>query len=139
MLSYHPAAIAAFQSFFERASLEIAPWLSDDVELRPPTYGKAWAGKSLVCRLLEFASAEFDGLVYTDGWCNGERYALRFEGGVGDKRIAGVDIVHLDRTNRIALIEIFARPPGAVLALRDRMGTHVAKDPMTARLMGLSA
>jgi len=134
-----PSAVAAFQSLFERLTPDIDLWLSDTVELRPPTYGKAWTGKDLVGRLLGFASQEFGGLVYTDSWCNGDRYALRFEGEIDGKRFSGVDIVRLDRDGQIAVIEIFARPPAAMLALRDRMSIHVQTDPVAARLMGLAA
>src|SRR5690606_35209103 len=115
---------------FERLTPDIDMWLSDEVELRPPTYGKAWTGKDLVCRLLGFASQEFGGLFYTDSWSNGDRYALRFEGEIDGKRFSGIDIVRLNRDGQIILIEIFARPPAAMLALRDRMRTHVQADPV---------
>ena len=134
-----PPAVAAFQSLFERLTPDIDMWLSDDVELRPPTYGKAWTGKDLVRRLLGFASQEFGGLVYTDSWCNGDRYVLRFEGEIDGKRFSGVDIVRLDRDGQIVVIEILARPPAAMFALRDRMSIHVQTDPVAARLMGLAA
>lgn len=139
MLWQRPPSIAAFQDLFEGLASDIDVWLRDDVELRPPTYGKSWTGKELVGRLLAYAAQEFGGLVYTDGWCNGERYALRFEGEIDGKQFSGVDIVCLDREGRIALIEIFARPPAAMLALRDRMGMHIQADPVAARLMGLAA
>lgn len=139
MLWKLPPSVAAFQSLFERLTPGIAIWLCDDVELRPPTYGKAWTGKELVRRLLAFAAQEFGGIVYTDVWCNGDRYALRFEGELDGKRFSGVDIVCLDRNGLIMLVEIFARPPAAMLALRDRMGLHVRADPVAARLMGLAA
>lgn len=139
MLWQHPPAVQAFQTLFECLTGDIDPWLGDAIELRPPTYGKSWTGKELVGRLLGFAAKEFGGLVYTDSWCNGDRYALRFEGDIDDKRFSGVDIVCLDREGRIALVEIFARPPTAMLALRDRMRKHVQADPVAAGLMGLAA
>ena len=139
MLWRLPPSVAAFQALFERLVDDIDIWLCDGVELRPPTYGKAWTGKELVRRLLVYASREFGGLVYTDSWCNGDRYALRFEGEIDGKHFSGIDIVHLDREGRIALVEIFARPPSAMLALRDRMGAHVQADLLAARLMGLAA
>jgi len=134
-----PPSVSAFQALFERLAPDLDSWLRDDVELRPPTYGKSWVGKELVRRLLGYASQEFGGLVYTDSWCNGDRYALRFEGEIDGRRLSGVDIVCLDREGRIAVIEIFARPPAAMLALRDRMGSHIQSDPVAARLMGLAA
>lgn len=139
MLWSLPPSVAAFQALFERLAPGIEAWLPDDVELRPPTYGKSWTGKELVGRLLNYASREFGGLVYTDVWCNADRYALRFEGEMDGRHFSGVDIVCLDREGRIALIEIFARPPAAMLALRDRMGAHIEADPVAARLMGLAA
>ncbi|MGB3319853.1 MAG: hypothetical protein WA978_17330 [Sphingopyxis granuli] len=139
MLWQLPPSVAAFQALFEGTATEIDAWLRDDVALRPPTYGKTWTGKELVCRLLGFASEEFGGLVYTDAWSNGDRYALRFEGEIDGKPFQGIDVVHLDRAGNIALIEIFARPPAAMLALRDRMSLHVRNDPVASRLMGLAA
>lgn len=139
MLWSLPPSVAAFQALFERLAPDIDVWLRDDVELRPPTYDKSWTGKELVGRLLAFASREFGGLVYTDSWCNGDRYALRFEGEIEGRHFSGVDIVSLDREGLIARIEIFARPPAAMLALRDRMGAQVQADPVAARLMGLAA
>lgn len=134
-----PQSVAAFQDLFERHAPDIDLWLREDVELRPPTYGKSWMGKQLVSRLLAYAAQEFGGLVYTDSWCNGDRYALRFEGVIEERQFSGVDLVSLDREGRIALIEIFARPPAAMLALRDRMTTHIRADPVAARLMGRAA
>lgn len=134
-----PPSVTAFQTLFERLAPEIDAWLCDDVELRPPTYGKSWTGKALVSRLLGYAAREFGGLFYTDCWCNGDRYALRFEGEIDGRHFSGIDVVCLDREGQIALIEIFARPPAAMLALRDRMGAHIQADPQTARLMGLAA
>lgn len=139
MLWQLPPSVAAFQALFERLVPDIDAHLRDDVELRPPTYGKAWTGKELVRRLLGYAAQEFGGLVYTDAWCNGDRFVLRFEGEIEGKRFSGVDIVCLDGDGQIALVEIFARPPTAMLALRDRMGVHVRNDPLAARLMGLAA
>lgn len=141
MLWQRPPSVAAFQALFERlaSDVDIDAWLRDDVELRPPTYGKAWTGKELVRRLLGYAAEELGGLVYTDGWCNGDRFALRFEGEIEGKHFSGVDIVCLDREGKIVLIEIFARPPAAMLKLRERMGTHIRSDPVAARLMALPA
>lgn len=139
MLWKLPPSVAAFQALFERLAPDIDIWLRTDVELRPPTYGKSWTGKELVGRLLGYAAQEFGGLVYTDSWCNGDRFALRFEGEVDGRHFSGVDIVCIDREGLIILVEIFARPPTAMLALRDRMGRHVQADLVAARLMGLAA
>ena len=130
-------AVSAFRAFFESSVPDIDQWLCEGVELRPPTYDKSWQGKALVHRLLSFAALEFDGLHYTDTWEAAGRFVLRFEGTVGEKRISGVDIVQLDGAGHIEVIEIFARPPSAVLALRERMGVHVGRDPVAMRLMGL--
>lgn len=131
-----PPAITAFRALFEQFTPGVDDWLRADVELRPPTYGKTWSGKDLVRRLLVYAAQEFQGLSYTDSWSDGSSHILRFEGEIGGQRFSGVDIVHLDREGRIACIEIFARPPAAMLTLRDRMGAHVQADPVVARLMG---
>lgn len=56
-----------------------------------------------------------------------------------ERLASDVDIVCLDREGKIVLIEIFARPPAAMLKLRERMGTHIRSDPVAARLMALPA
>jgi hypothetical protein len=137
-MSAGQTSIAAFRALFEGSGQEIEAVLSDQVELRPPTYGKSWIGRELVGRLLGFASASFGGLTYTQVWGNDEDgYVLRFEGMLDGKPLSGVDIVRVDADGRIAQIEISARPPAAMLALRDRMGAHVRADPVASKLMGL--
>lgn len=122
----------------EGEAVDIGQFLSDKIELRPPTYDKSWTGKQLVERLLGYAASELGGLTYSDCWEENDRFVLRFNGEIGGKAISGVDIVELDADRKIALVEIFARPPSAVLVLRERMGVRVANDDIVSRLMGLS-
>ena len=131
-----PPAVSAFRSLFEGSQTDLFDALCEDVELRPPTYAKSWIGRELVARLLQFASASFDGLTYTQVWGNADTgFVLRFEGISDGKPLSGVDIVRVDTSGRIVLIEIFARPPATMLALRDRMGAHVQGDSVVAELM----
>lgn len=133
-----PPAVEAFKRLFQGEPIDIAPHLSDDIELRPPTYGKSWHGKPLIQRLLVFAAEELGGLRYDRCLRDGACHALRFEGNLDGKPTSGVDIVELGADGRIVLIEIFARPPGQMLRLRDKMGARVAQDPDVARSMGLA-
>lgn len=133
-----PKAVNAFKELFSGSNIDLEPFLRDDAELRPPTYGKSWFGKSLVAKLAGFAASEFGGLSYSTIWQNGENYVLRFSGHLDGKPVSGVDIVELDENGLIQLIEIFARPPGQMLQLRDRMGEHIRHNPDVAALMGLA-
>ncbi len=134
-----PPAVAAFRALFAvgRGSFDAA-LLGDDVTLRPPTYSKEWRGRPLVARLLDFAADALGGLLYTDIWSDGARHVLRFEGTIGGQPISGVDVVTTDAQGRIVEVEIFARPPKAVLLLRDAMGQRVAADPGVGAAMGLT-
>ena len=133
-----PPVVIAFRELFVAGFGSIDDHLlAPDVILRPPTYGKEWSGQALVSRLLTFAADALGGLVYTDFWSAGDRHVLRFEGAIDGIPMSGVDIVEV-ADGRITCIEIFARPPKAVLALRDAMGTRVAGDPAMTRAMGLS-
>ncbi|AEG47874.1 hypothetical protein Sphch_0174 [Sphingobium chlorophenolicum L-1] len=133
-----PPAVAAFKSLFSGAKTDISDFLAENVELRPPTYGKSWFGKPLVGRLVTFAADEFGGLNYNRIWRDGHSYVLRFEGAIDGKALSGVDIVELDTEGRIGLIEIFARPPGQMLQFRDRMGLRIKDDAGVSKAMGLS-
>lgn len=133
-----PPAVSAFLELFGGRTVELDRHLAENVELRPPTYGKSWFGEPLVQQLLSFAAQEFGGLSYTDIWRNGGSYVLRFEGSLDGQPLSGVDIVQLDPQGRIGLIEIFARPPGQMLKFRDRMGLRIQQTPSLADAMGLA-
>lgn len=113
------------------------PWLTEGVELRPPTYEKSWSAKPLVSQLLRYAAASMTGLRYTDVLSADGMYVLRFEAQVGTHSISGVDFIRTGEDGKIVLFEIFARPPKAALALLEAMGAHVRSNPGVARLMGL--
>ena len=131
-----PQAITAICGLFAARQEEgIDAWLTDDIELRPPTYGKSWYGKPLVSRLLRFAAASFDSLRYTDCLGEGGLYMLRFEAMVGDRALSGIDLVRLDADGRIMLFEIFSRPPKVALDLLARMGAHIEASDEVRALM----
>ena len=133
-------ALDAIRTLFEAGDgRDVAHMLHDHVELRPPTYGKAWRGRFLVGRLLRFASLSLRDMRYNGVWSGADQHVLRFDGWVADEPISGVDLVRIDSQGLITEIEIFARPPRAVLKLRDRMGVHVRGDVEVAAAMEMSA
>lgn len=133
-----PPAVFAFKQLFSSTNTDISMYLAEDVELRPPTYGKSWFGKPLVQRLVTFAAEEFGGLDYGKCWFDEGSYVLRFDGRLDSKPFSGVDIVELDSEGKIALIEIFARPPAQMLQFRDRMGLRIKQDAAVSKAMRLS-
>ena len=139
MLEPAAPALHAVRRLFESGeSADIRSYLSEDVELLPPTYDKLWRGPDLVARLLGFAAEAFGGLSYTDMWHGEAGHVMRFEGRIGDEPISGVDIVSLDEQGLIRRFEVFSRPPKAALALREAMGAKVRMDAEASAWMGLS-
>lgn len=133
-------AIVAIRTLFEGDRAQsIDEFLHDEIILRPPTYGKSWTGKPLVKQLLIFASTALEQMHYTHHWQGDGKYVLRFDGQVDGEPISGVDILTFDQDGLVIEVEIFARPPRAVLKLRDAMGTLVRGDLATASLMGLTS
>jgi hypothetical protein len=131
-----PDAVAAIRRLFAEGSEGgIDTWLADDVELRPPTYGKSWHGKPLVSHLLRFAAASFDNLRYTDWVSRDDLHILRFEALVGGKALSGVDLVRLDDAGRITLFEIFSRPPKIALDLLVRMSEKIGESDAVRAIM----
>ncbi|MGE4322689.1 MAG: hypothetical protein AB7E60_06615 [Sphingobium sp.] len=129
-------AIAMVKALFaQRRAVDIAAFLSDDVELRPPTYDTCWRGRALVAPLLDFAAASFDSLVYTDSLEAKGLHMLRFEARLGDRALTGVDLIRLDAQGRITLFEIFSRPPDVALLLLERMAAHIRQSPQLLALM----
>jgi len=127
-------AEAAIHDLFERQSGDaIAPLLSADVRLKPPTYWKTWEGVEYVRRLLGFAANNIDGLRYTRIYWNGLHGAFQFTARIGDLDITGVDLVVLNAAGQIEEIEIVARPPKAIAKLGERMGASLAADPFFSK------
>ena len=132
--------ITAIREAFEHRRCDrLDEVLADAIELRPPTYGKSWHGRPLVRELLRFASESFDTLRYTDVLCLEGALVLRFEADVGGKPLSGVDMVRLDNEGRIALFEIFSRPPKVALLLLERMTDRVRLSPDVATMMQAKA
>lgn len=132
-------AVEAARALFEQGRADaLGAWLAPDVELRPPTYGKSWTGKAVAERLLGFAAGAMADFRYTDVAGDAGLHVMRFEARVGEEAISGVDLIRCDADGRIVQFEIFARPPKAVIALRDAMTEKVRGDRDLAALMGLA-
>ena len=129
------AVDAVRQLFAEGSAGPIDAFLDENIELRPPTYNKSWNGRPLVGRLLRFAAKSLSDFSYTDHLSCGELHVMRFEARIGEYPISGVDIFRTNTAGKIVQFEIFARPPKAVLALRDAMAAHVKNDAEVASMM----
>lgn len=133
-------AIDSVHALFERkADTGLKSLLADDIELRPPTYGKSWTGRELVARLLKFAASSFSDFRYTDILSQDAMAIMRFEALIEGIPISGVDLIRFADDGSISIFEIFVRPPQAALALRDAMGRHVRTDTEVAGWMGIGA
>lgn len=132
-------ATEAFYTLFEdKNDGKIDDFLADNVELRPPTYGKSWVGKVLVSKLLRFASSSLQDFRYTDVFEEPSISILRFEATVQGAFISGVDVLVFDEESNITLVEIFTRSPKSTLMLRDVMAEHVRSDRQVAAMMNMA-
>lgn len=135
MTSYQQVIAAMEQAFVHKKGGPLAQLMADDIELRPPTYGGSWSGKDLVERLVNHASQTFSDFTYTSCTSENSTIILRFETQVGEKHLSGVDIVQLNDSGEISLIEIFSRPPKAAQHMLEMMTNRIVQDPETADLM----
>lgn len=123
------------QAFARKDTTGLARLMSEDVELRPPTYGGSWRGRALVKRLVSHAASVFSEFVYTDHVYADEVHIFRFECRVARSNYSGVDLVRIDEHDRIVLIEIFSRPPKIALEMLEGMTQRIRNDPETAAMM----
>lgn len=128
-----PEAIVATMALFERQDGAIAPFLADDVVLKPPTYWRNWSGRPAVSRVLDFAARNLDALRYVRCFQEGEHHLLQFDASIAGMTLCGVDAVTLNADGMIAEFEIFARPPNAVVELSKRMLRSIHNDPFFER------
>ena len=54
-------------------------------------------------------------------WENGKEYALEFVGKVGELDVKGIDLMTIDDDGQITCIEVFIRPVGALMAIRETL------------------
>lgn len=125
------SALLAFQAAFaDKADLALDSYLADRVTLKPPTYAKVWTGKTIVARLLSYAAANIDRLVYKRTYETTDSFALYFEAEIAGIGFSGVDLITFDDQDRIVDIEIIARPPKAVAELSQRMAVSIQGDAL---------
>jgi hypothetical protein len=95
--------------------------LADDVTFHPPTYWTPRRGKLEVALVLGTVATVLQDFRYERQWVDGSEWALEFTATVGGLQLHGVDLIRLDEAGRIVELEVVARPPNAVAALRAAM------------------
>jgi hypothetical protein len=128
--SRHHGWVNAAERFFaashprdvEAAAAELA---ADVVMLNPATDDPV-VGKDAVTAALRAVEAACDEFRHTHLLVDASRavqdlYGLVFEAKVGDATLHGIDLVELDRHDRISRFTVMARPVSALMALGARM------------------
>lgn len=103
--------------------------LAEQVQFRPPTYWKTWAGRAPVAAVLGHVGNVFSDFKYRRIMGAGNDWALEFQCKIGDLDAVGVDLITLDDTGLISEFEVAMRPQKSINALREAMNARVMRDP----------
>ncbi len=101
--------------------------LADDVRLGAPPYWPKLEGKDLVSHLLGIIIHTIEDFTYRREWWNGAELALEFTGRVKGMELQGIDLITLDRDNRLCNLDVPMRPVNTVIALRDIIAPQMAE------------
>jgi len=100
--------------------------LSPDVVMLNPATDDPVVGKAAVADALRAVEAACDQFQHTHLLTDtsddrASLYGLVFEARVGDAKLRGIDLIEINKQDRIARFEVAARPIAALMALGNRM------------------
>lgn len=95
--------------------------LREDVQLKNPAGWKPIEGRDAVRAALVDVLSIINPMHYERTWESGKEYALEFVGKVGDLDVKGIDLMTVDADGQITCIEVFVRPVGALMAIRETL------------------
>ncbi len=101
--------------------------LAEDVTMGAPPYWEKLRGRPLVHHLLGRIVHTIEDFTYHREWRDDRELALEFRGHVGDLELQGIDLITLDRNDRIANLDVLMRPVNAVLKLREIIAPQMAE------------
>jgi limonene-1,2-epoxide hydrolase len=102
--------------------------LADDVVFHSPVVFKPYTGRAAVAPILHAVAQVFEEFEYVReiGADDADAHALVFRARVGDRRVEGVDLVHVDAQGLIDELVVMIRPLSAALALAEAMRALLA-------------
>jgi limonene-1,2-epoxide hydrolase len=119
-----PSAATAFKRAVEAHDIDAASaCLSPDVSFHSPVVFKPYEGRDTVTALLAVVADTFEDFEYvsTVGADDARDHVLVFKARVGDRRLDGVDILHLNDDGLIDDFTVMLRPLSGTLAMAEAM------------------
>jgi hypothetical protein len=98
---------------------------SPDVVFRSPAVFKPYEGLDALKVLLGTVAQVFEDFSYTDQVETGDAAVLVFEARVGDRRLAGVDVLHFGADGLITEMMVMVRPLSGLQALAEAMAERL--------------
>lgn len=100
--------------------------LAEDVRFTSPVVFSPYEGRAITAAILRGVSRVFTDFRYVReiASADGRDHAMVFEAMVGDRRINGVDLLHVDDDGRIDDFTVMVRPLSAARALAEAMGAQ---------------
>ena len=100
--------------------------LAPEVTFRSPVVHTPYEGIGLVSGILRAAFETFEDFEYVHELDSGDDWhALIFRARVGDKRLDGIDLVHLNADGLIDDFTVMVRLASGLMALAEQMGPKV--------------
>lgn len=99
--------------------------LADDVVFRSPVVFTPYRGRATVKPIIQAVATVFEDFRYVReiGEADAADHGLVFEARVGDRRIEGIDLIHVDDAGAIGELVVMVRPLSAMLAFAEAMRT----------------
>jgi hypothetical protein len=121
-----PAAEESLARWHEMvASLDLSRLeeiVAPEAIFRSPVANKPYPGQAVLCVALRGAMKVFQDFVYHRTFVSGDRdVCLEFSARVGDKELAGVDLIKFDGNGKIVEFVVMVRPASGLQALGEAM------------------
>ena len=113
------AAVAEWDG--DRMAAALAP----DVTFNSPAVFKPYEGREATMVVLEAVSRVFEDFRYVDSFEGADGEVLAFEARVGDRELAGIDMLRYDDEGRIRELTVMIRPYSGLTALLEAMGREL--------------
>lgn len=134
-MSHEPAPVVAanlavwHRMVADRDLADLAGIVHPDAVFRSPMAITPYASREAVLLILNtvlqvFEDFEYDRTFFTD---DGFGVVLEFAARVGDRRLAGVDMITFDTDGLITAFEVMVRPLSGLQALGAEMGRRLAE------------
>jgi hypothetical protein len=118
---------ARFRAAVEQADIDaLGELLAPEVVFHSPVTFHPFVGRETVTRLLNEVGLLFEDFRYTRELQGDGTHALIFAARVGDRELAGLDLLRFDEQGRIADFTVMLRPLSALVPFAQAMAERVA-------------